>query len=63
VPAVPVQHNGQRGRVAKSDAHNLWKHLKEHESIILLFANPHIPFANNRAKQNSGQAKDLGRLP
>jgi exosome complex RNA-binding protein Rrp4 len=28
----------QRGKLAKSDAHNLWERLKLHEASVLLFA-------------------------
>ena len=43
LPPIPPRHNGQRGRVAKSDAHNLWERLQKHETDVLLFANhPHV---------------------
>ena len=38
LPPIPARQNGKRGRVAKSDAHNLWERLKEHETAVLLFA-------------------------
>ncbi len=38
LPPIPAKQNGKRGRVAKSDAHNLWERLKEYESAVLLFA-------------------------
>ena len=28
LPPIPLRQNGKRGRVAKSDAHNLWERLK-----------------------------------
>ena len=28
-PPIPPRQNGKRGRIAKSDAHNLWERLKE----------------------------------
>ncbi|WP_295438447.1 hypothetical protein [Thiolapillus sp.] len=31
LPPIPPRQNGKRGRVAKSDAHNLWERLKKHE--------------------------------
>ncbi|EQD44648.1 transposase, partial [mine drainage metagenome] len=37
LPPIPAKHNGKRGRVAKSDAHNLCERLKEHETAVLLF--------------------------
>ena len=39
LPPIPPRLNGQRGRVAKSDAHNLWERLQKHEAAVLLFAN------------------------
>ena len=43
LPPIPARQNGKRGRIAKSDAHNLWERLKEHESAVLLFAtDPHV---------------------
>ena len=48
LPPIPPKQNGKRGRVAKSDAHNLWERLKRHEEAVLLFAKlPHVPFTNN----------------
>ncbi len=45
LPPLPVRQNGKRGRIAKSDAHNLWQRLKEHETAVLLFArDPHVSF-------------------
>ena len=32
LPPIPPRQNGQRGKVAKSDAHNLWERLKNHET-------------------------------
>ena len=29
LPPIPPKQNGKRGRIAKSDAHNLWERLKE----------------------------------
>ena len=53
LPVIPPRSNGQRGRIAKSDAHNLWERLKEHEEAVLLFAKePHVPFTNNRAERD-----------
>ncbi len=44
--------------MAKSDAHNLWERLKEHETAVLLFAkDPHVPFTNNRAERDLRMAK------
>ena len=51
LPPIPPRHNGKRGRIAKSDAHKLWKRLKQHEAAVLLFAKlAHVSFTNNRAE-------------
>jgi transposase-like protein len=58
LPPIPARQNGKRGRVAKSDAHNLWERLKAHESAVLLFAtDPHVPFTNNRAERDLRMSK------
>ena len=58
LPPIPTRQNGKRGRVAKSDAHNLWERLKAHESAVLLFAtDPHVPFTNNRAERDLRMSK------
>jgi transposase-like protein len=58
MPKPPEKPKGRRGRIAKSDAHNLWERLKKHEAAVLLFAkNPHVPFTNNRAERDLRMAK------
>ena len=58
LPPIPPRQNGKRGRVAKSDAHNLRERLKRHEEAILLFAKlPHVPFTNNRAERDLRMSK------
>jgi transposase len=58
LPPVPARQNGKRGRIAKSDAHNLWERLKEHECAVLLFArDPHVAFTNNRAERDLRMSK------
>jgi transposase len=58
LPPIPPKQNGKRGRIAKSDAHNLWERLKEHETAVLLFAKEsHVPFTNNRAERDLRMAK------
>ena len=58
LPPIPAKQYGKRGRVAKSDAHNLWERLKEHESAVLLFAkDSHGPFTNNRAERDLRMSK------
>ena len=58
LPPIPAKQNGKRGRVAKSDAHNLLERLKEHESAVLLFArDSNVPFTNNRAERDLRMSK------
>ena len=58
LPPIPPRQNGKRGRIAKSDAHNLWERLKQHETAVLLFAKlPHVAFTNNRAERDLRMSK------
>jgi len=58
LPAIPKKRKGQRGRVAKSDAHNLWERLRQHEASVLLFAkHPDVAFTNNRAERDLRMSK------
>lgn len=58
LPPIPAKQKGKRGKVAKSDAHNLWERLKDHEAAVLLFAKfPHVPFTNNRAERDLRMSK------
>ncbi len=58
LPPLPARQNGQRGRIAKSDAQNLWERLKEHEGAVLLFArDANVPFTNNRAERDLRMSK------
>jgi transposase len=58
LPHVPERIAGQRGRVAKSDAHNLHERLTMHEDAVLIFArNPHVSFTNNRAERDLRMSK------
>jgi transposase len=58
LPLIPPRQNGKRGRIAKTDAHNLWERLKEHETAVLLFAKlPHVSFTNNRAERDLRMSK------
>ena len=58
LPPIPPRQNGKRGKVAKSDAHNLWERLKKHEKAVLLFAkDPHVAFTNNRAERDLRMSK------
>ena len=58
LPPIPSRHHGQRGRVAKSDAYNLWERMKKHETSVLLFARHlHVAFTNNRAERDLRMSK------
>ena len=58
LPAIPPRQNGKRGRIAKTDAHNLWERLKQYETAVLLFAKqPHVSFTNNRAERDLRMSK------
>jgi transposase len=58
LPAIPPKPNGKRGKMAKSDAHNLWERLKEYESAVLLFAKESaVSFTNNRAERDLRMSK------
>lgn len=49
---------GKRGKLAKSDAHNLWERLRIHEAAVLPFAkDPHVSFTNNRAERDLRMSK------
>lgn len=58
LPPIPPRPSGKRGRLAKSDAHNLLERLQKHEDAVLLFArNSQVPFTNNRAERDLRMAK------
>lgn len=58
LPPIPAKPSGQRGRMAKSDAHNLLERLRKHETAVLLFAkDSNVPFTNNRAERDLRMAK------
>ena len=58
MPEIPKKTDKRRGRIAKSDAHNLWERLNKFEISVLLFARlPYVPFTNNRAEQDLRMAK------
>jgi len=58
LPPIPPKQNGKRGRIAKSDAHNLWERLKAHETAVLLFAKEsYVAFTNNRAERDLRMSK------
>lgn len=58
LPQIPEKTNGKRGKIAKSDAHNLWERLDKYQNSVLLFAsNPHVAFTNNRAERDLRMTK------
>lgn len=58
LPPIPTKTTGKRGRIAKSDAHNLWQRLKDNEEAVLMFAkDSHVSFTNNRAERDLRMAK------
>ena len=58
LPEVPKKSTGKNGRLAKSEAHNLWERFKKHENSVLRFAkDPHVAFTNNRSERDLRMAK------
>lgn len=58
LPPIPERQSGKRGKIAKSDAHNLWERLKQHEQAVLIFArHSQVSFTNNRAEQDLRMSK------
>ena len=58
MPEIPVKQKGVRGRVPKSDAHNLLERFIKYEKAVLLFAeNSDVSFTNNRAERDLRMSK------
>ncbi len=58
ITAYSRKPNGKRGKIAKSDAHNVLERFKENEAAVLLFAiDPYVSFTNNRAERDLRMAK------
>ena len=58
LPEIPPRSNGKRGRIAKSDAHNLHERLVKHEDAVLRFIrDPDVSFTNNAGEQKIRMAK------
>jgi len=58
LPVIPPKPSGKRGKLAKSDAHNLLERLQTHEASVLLFAkDPQVSFTNYRAERDLRMAK------
>jgi len=58
MPEIPIKTKGKKGRVPKSDAHNLLHRLEKYEKAVLLFAkDSNVSFTNNRAERDLRMAK------
>lgn len=58
LPLIIKKPNTGRGKIAKSDAHNLCERLRKHEEHVLLFARkPEVPFTNNRSERDLRMSK------
>ena len=58
LPVIPARRKDQRGRVAKSDAHNLHERLVQHEASVLRFLHdPDVSFTNNAGERGLRMAK------
>jgi transposase len=58
LPVIPKKSNAKKGKIAKSDAHNLWERLQKYEAAVLMFAkDPHVAFTNNRSERDLRMAK------
>lgn len=58
LPVIPEKPKGKRGKMAKSDAHNLLERLKDNESAVLMFAKKsEVSFTNNRAERDLRMSK------
>ncbi len=58
LPVIPPKAKGKKGKMAKSDAHNLWERFKKYESAVLLFSiNSNVSFTNNRAERDLRMSK------
>ena len=58
LPEVPPRPKGKRGRIAKSDAHNLHERLVKHEESVLRFiGDPDVSFTNNAGERKIRMAK------
>jgi transposase len=58
MPPIPEKRTKRRGKIAKSEAHNLLERLQKNESAVLLFArDSNVPFTNNRAERDLRMAK------
>ena len=58
MPKIPQRREGQRGRIAKSDAHNLHEAmLILEESVLRFMSDPDVSFTNNTGEQKIRMSK------
>ena len=58
MPEIPQRREGKRGRIAKSDAHNLHEALlKLEESVLRFMSDPDVSFTNNTGEQKIRMSK------
>lgn len=58
LPEIPCKTTKRRGKIAKSDAHNLRDRLKKYKDAVLLFAKlDYVSFTNNRAERDLRMSK------
>ena len=57
LPVIPPRPSGKRGKLAKSDAHNLWERQKNEAAVLLFAKDSHVSFTNNRAERDLRMAK------
>ena len=58
MPEIPTRRDGKRGRIAKSDAHNLHEALSIlEESVLRLMSDPDVSFTNNTGEQKIRMSK------
>ena len=58
MPEIPQRRDGKRGRIAKSDAHNLHEALLIlEESVLRFMSDPDVSFTNNTGEQKIRMSK------
>ena len=58
MPEIPQRREGQRGRTAKSDAHNLHEALLIlEESVLRFMSDPDVSFTNHTSEQKIRMSK------
>ncbi len=58
LPGIPTRPKGKRGRIAKSDAHDLHERLMTHgKSVLRFIKNPDVSFTDNAGERKIRMAK------